>query len=279
MGGGLGLSAHAAHRWATPDTRFAMPETGIGFFPDAGSSLLLARAPGETGTYLALTGATIDATSGRYADLTDHLLAPAALAAALAALEGGCDPAEALVVARTQIGRPGPVPDDASLRPDDEGSSRLEADRTWIDPCFAPTAAAAAPAATADAPATAGAAPAATAPAASSAAAPAADEEAAVGPAEEAVGLLHRLVTRRTRGPGSAPLFCVAVPRCPSPWLLPGCGPPEPSPTSWRPWRPTAESRAMMRDGTSVEGCGRGWWTRTRRGGGIQTRRPSPPQR
>lgn len=195
MGGGLGLSAHAAHRWATPDTRFAMPETGIGFFPDAGISHLLARAPGETGTYLALTGATIDATSGRYADLTDHLLAPAALAAALAALEGGCDPAEALVVARTQIGRPGPVPDDASLRPDDEGSSRLEADRTWIDPCFAPTAAAAAPAATADAPATAGAAPAATAPAASSAAAPAADEEAAVGPGEEAVGILHRLET------------------------------------------------------------------------------------
>lgn len=175
MGGGLGLSAHAAHRWATPDTRFAMPETGIGFFPDAGISHRLARAPGETGTYLALTGVTIDATSGRYADLTDHLLAPAALAAALAALEGGCDPAEALVVARTQIGRPGPVPDDASLRPDDEGSSRLEADRTWIDPCFAPTAAAAAPAAPA--------------------AAPAADEEAAVGPGEEAVGILHRLET------------------------------------------------------------------------------------
>lgn len=119
MGGGLGLSAHARHRWATPDARFAMPETGIGFFPDAGISHLLARAPGETGAYLALTGATIDAPSARYAALTDLLLPAGALPTALTALAEGTDPGEV----EATYGQP--------------PTSELEADRTWIDPCFA----------------------------------------------------------------------------------------------------------------------------------------------
>ena len=45
MGGGVGLSAHAAHRVVTDRSAVAMPEVGIGFFPDVGASFLLARAP------------------------------------------------------------------------------------------------------------------------------------------------------------------------------------------------------------------------------------------
>ena len=55
MGGGVGLSVHAPFRIATENTRFAMPETTIGFFPDVGASFFLPRMDGELGTYLALT--------------------------------------------------------------------------------------------------------------------------------------------------------------------------------------------------------------------------------
>jgi enoyl-CoA hydratase len=56
MGGGVGLSAHGAHRVVTEKTQLAMPETGIGFFPDVGGTWLLANAPGQLGTYYGLTG-------------------------------------------------------------------------------------------------------------------------------------------------------------------------------------------------------------------------------
>jgi enoyl-CoA hydratase len=55
MGGGVGVGAHAAHRVVTDTTSLAMPEVGIGFVPDVGGTFLLARAPGELGTHLALT--------------------------------------------------------------------------------------------------------------------------------------------------------------------------------------------------------------------------------
>ena len=56
MGGGVGLSAHGRFRIATDRLRLAMPEVGIGFFPDVGASWLLSRPGSELGTYLALTG-------------------------------------------------------------------------------------------------------------------------------------------------------------------------------------------------------------------------------
>ncbi len=59
MGGGAGVSVHGRHRLADTDLAFAMPETGIGFVPDIGSSFFLSRCPGEIGLYLALTGARI----------------------------------------------------------------------------------------------------------------------------------------------------------------------------------------------------------------------------
>jgi enoyl-CoA hydratase len=56
MGGGLGISGHGSHRIVTDSTKVGMPETGIGLFPDVGGTYLLAHAPGELGTHLALTG-------------------------------------------------------------------------------------------------------------------------------------------------------------------------------------------------------------------------------
>ena len=57
MGGGVGLSAHSAHRVVTDKTKLAMPEVGLGFFPDVGGTWLLAHSPGEIGTYFGLTRA------------------------------------------------------------------------------------------------------------------------------------------------------------------------------------------------------------------------------
>ena len=56
MGGGVGLSLHGAHRVATERAVFAMPEVGIGFFPDVGATYLMPRVPHRIGIYLALTG-------------------------------------------------------------------------------------------------------------------------------------------------------------------------------------------------------------------------------
>ncbi|MGH6801649.1 MAG: enoyl-CoA hydratase/isomerase family protein, partial [Methylocella sp.] len=56
MGGGAGISVHGSHVIAGEHFTFAMPETGIGFFPDVGATFFLPRLPGYTGRYLALTG-------------------------------------------------------------------------------------------------------------------------------------------------------------------------------------------------------------------------------
>jgi len=61
MGGGVGISIHGSHRVATERFSFAMPETGIGFFPDVGASFFLPRCPDQTGIYLGLSGARIKA--------------------------------------------------------------------------------------------------------------------------------------------------------------------------------------------------------------------------
>jgi enoyl-CoA hydratase len=122
MGGGVGLSAHASHRIVTERSSVAMPEVAIGYFPDVGACFVLARAPGFTGTYLALTGAraaAADAISCGLADL--HI--PAArldeLPAALADSRGMHD-----VKARL---------DRFSAPP---AAGRLAAARFWIDRCF-----------------------------------------------------------------------------------------------------------------------------------------------
>jgi enoyl-CoA hydratase len=74
MGGGVGISAHGSHRIVTERTRFAMPETGIGYFTDVGATWLLPRAPGEFGTYLGLTGRDVGAAAAIYARLADSFV-------------------------------------------------------------------------------------------------------------------------------------------------------------------------------------------------------------
>ena len=64
MGGGVGVSVHGSHRVAGDRFVFAMPEVGIGFFPDIGATWFLPRLPGELGTYCALTGERLDAADG-----------------------------------------------------------------------------------------------------------------------------------------------------------------------------------------------------------------------
>lgn len=61
MGGGVGVSVHGSHRVVTERTVFAMPETGIGFFPDVGATYVLPRLPGALGMYLGLAGARLNA--------------------------------------------------------------------------------------------------------------------------------------------------------------------------------------------------------------------------
>ena len=72
MGGGVGISLPCNHRIATEHTRLAMPETGIGLFPDVGGGWYLSRLPGRSGQYMALTGARLDAADCLYLGLATH---------------------------------------------------------------------------------------------------------------------------------------------------------------------------------------------------------------
>ena len=87
MGGGVGLFIHAARRIVTEHARFAMPEVGIGFFPDVGATHALARAPAQIGTYLAVTGLSADAADMMALGLATGSVARADLVALEAALE------------------------------------------------------------------------------------------------------------------------------------------------------------------------------------------------
>ncbi|WP_296678039.1 enoyl-CoA hydratase/isomerase family protein [Novosphingobium sp.] len=96
MGGGVGISQPARFRIATENTRFAMPETGIGLFPDVGGGWHLSRLPGRIGQFLALTGARLDGAECKWAGLATHYLLHDALAEAKVRLTHGHDPAQVL---------------------------------------------------------------------------------------------------------------------------------------------------------------------------------------
>jgi enoyl-CoA hydratase len=98
MGGGVGISVHGSHRVAGDKFMFAMPEVGIGFFPDVGATFFLPRLPAALGTYCALTGERLDAAdavaagvathrvpSARFPDLIEALCRAVPLDASLAA--------------------------------------------------------------------------------------------------------------------------------------------------------------------------------------------------
>ncbi len=84
MGGGVGISQPAKFRVATENTRFAMPETGIGLFPDVGGGWYLSRLEGRVGQFLALTGARIAGSGCLSLGLATHYVPSEALADAKA---------------------------------------------------------------------------------------------------------------------------------------------------------------------------------------------------
>lgn len=74
MGGGLGLMSGAGYRVVTETTHIAMPEIGIGLYPDVGASWFLARMPGHTGLFAGLTGCKINAADALFVGLADRFI-------------------------------------------------------------------------------------------------------------------------------------------------------------------------------------------------------------
>lgn len=108
MGGGVGIGIHGSHRVAGDGFRFAMPEVGIGFFPDVGATWILPRMPDETGTYCALTGAGIEAADATGLGLATHRVSSARLSDLLVGLCGSV-PVDALLAVFAQPAGSGPV--------------------------------------------------------------------------------------------------------------------------------------------------------------------------
>jgi enoyl-CoA hydratase len=88
MGGGVGVSVHGSHRVAGDRYSFAMPEVGIGFFPDVGATWFLPRMPGELGTYCALTGERFGIADAVQSGIATHRVPSTRFAALLEGLTG-----------------------------------------------------------------------------------------------------------------------------------------------------------------------------------------------
>jgi enoyl-CoA hydratase len=128
MGGGAGVSVNGAYRVATEKTMFAMPETGIGLFPDVGATRFLNRCPGHIGHYLGLTGARLGAADSLYCGFATHFVPREQAPELRAALTGivwdsGNERAQVEAVLARFNADPGPSP--------------LADRRAVIDRCFA----------------------------------------------------------------------------------------------------------------------------------------------
>jgi enoyl-CoA hydratase/carnithine racemase len=121
MGGGAGISVNGAYRVATERTLFAMPETGIGLFPDVGATRFLNRCPGHVGRYLGLTGARLNAADALYCGFATDVIKRDSIAALLDELRAQNMGIEACL--RRFAVDPGPAP--------------LAALQPVIDRCFA----------------------------------------------------------------------------------------------------------------------------------------------
>jgi enoyl-CoA hydratase len=121
MGGGAGISVNGAYRIATERTLLAMPETGIGLFPDVGATRFLNLCPGSVGRYLGLTGTRLKAADALYCGFATHAVKPDSIEALLDELSRGHTAPEGCLQ-RFAID-PGPAP--------------LAALRPAIDRCFA----------------------------------------------------------------------------------------------------------------------------------------------
>jgi enoyl-CoA hydratase len=108
MGGGVGVSVHGSHRVAGDRFSFAMPEVGIGFFPDVGATWFLPRLPGQLGTYCALTGARLTGADAVAVGLATHRIPSGRFPDLLDGLTGSV-PVDAMLAAFTEPGGEGPV--------------------------------------------------------------------------------------------------------------------------------------------------------------------------
>lgn len=119
MGGGVGLSVHGSHRIITEFAHFAMPETGIGLFPDVGGTYFLPRCPGELGTYLGLTGTRLKGADILTAGVGTHFVPradlPALEQALVAASPADQDAVDAVVM---RFAGPAGESDLATRKPD-----------------------------------------------------------------------------------------------------------------------------------------------------------------
>lgn len=121
MGGGVGISDPAPVRIVTERTLYAMPETGIGLFPDVGGGWFLPRMPGQTGIWLALTGARIKAPDCLPLEVGTHFIPSDQIEAFKLALIQGDEHPQAVAARFAR----------------DPGSSPLDPHRATIDRCFA----------------------------------------------------------------------------------------------------------------------------------------------
>lgn len=114
MGGGVGISQPAKFRVATENTKLAMPETGIGLFPDVGGGWYLSRLPGHMGEFVALTGARLDGAECLALGLATHYLPAARLAEAKERI--AADP-QSIPVILEALAEPAPEPRILAHRP------------------------------------------------------------------------------------------------------------------------------------------------------------------
>ena len=119
MGSGVGITLYGTHRVASERYRFAMPETGIGLFPDVGVSWAFARMPDAIGMYLALTGRAIGRADAYRLGLVTHCVASARLGEV-----------------RTAICDADPVDPVLDSRHEDPGPGEIDALRPAIARCF-----------------------------------------------------------------------------------------------------------------------------------------------
>lgn len=108
MGGGVGVSVHGSHRIAGDGFAFAMPEVGIGFFPDVGATWFLPRLAGKTGIYLGLTGARAKAGDAVALGLAEAHVSRDSIPALVEALAGG-EEVEAAVQRHASVAASGPI--------------------------------------------------------------------------------------------------------------------------------------------------------------------------
>jgi enoyl-CoA hydratase len=108
MGGGVGVSVHGSHRVAGDRFSFAMPEVGIGFFPDVGATWFLPRMPGELGAYCALTGERFGVADAVSSGVATHRIASAQFAAVLEGLTGTVSVDAVLAAFAEPVGK-GPI--------------------------------------------------------------------------------------------------------------------------------------------------------------------------